>query len=147
MCEVCELCFSEDPPGDFSLRSVFCIFLKIPPLPLSYPRGDRFPEKIYIPQQGELRGYHGISVQALYYVFFSLLSNVYRHDSCRRSQTNSYIPHSPLPYPKKPSSIIKPSLNTRTPLDRVQPSPFPREITGHNPGDRSSCVIRPLRVT
>ena len=45
------------PPG------CFYIFLKISPLPLSYPRGDgdgdRFPQKIYIPPRGELRGYSG----------------------------------------------------------------------------------------
>ena len=146
MCEVCELCFSEDPPGDFPPRGVFYIFLKIPPLPLSYPRGDRFPQKIYFPPQGELRGYYGISAQAPY-VIFSLLPNVYRHDSFRRSQTNSYPPRFPLLYPQKPSSITKPSLNIGTPLDRVQPSPFPREIAGHNPGVRSSSVIRPLQVT
>ena len=38
------------PPG------VLYIFIKIPPLPLTYPRGDgdgdRFPQKIHIPRGG-----------------------------------------------------------------------------------------------
>ena len=58
------VCFSEDPPGTFP--SVFLFFIKITPLPLSYPRGDgdgdRFPHKIYIPPRGELRGYYGTRI-------------------------------------------------------------------------------------
>ena len=58
-----------NPPGDFSSRPgcfFSSSFFKIPPLPLIYPRGDgdgdgdRFPQKIYIPPRGELRGYYGI---------------------------------------------------------------------------------------
>ena len=43
----------------------YFLFLKIAPLPLIYPRGDgdRFPQKIYIPQRGELRGYYGLCHQ------------------------------------------------------------------------------------
>ena len=42
-CVGCVCCaFREIPRGPF-------FFLKIPPLPLSYPRGDRFPQKRYIP--------------------------------------------------------------------------------------------------
>ena len=43
------LCFSEDLLGDF-LPGVFFFFFKISPLSLSYPRGDGFPQKIYIPR-------------------------------------------------------------------------------------------------
>ena len=48
------MCFLEDPPGTF---------FKIPPLPLSYPRGDgdgdgdRFLNRMYIDLRGELGGY------------------------------------------------------------------------------------------
>ena len=49
--------FRKIPPGTFP-RGV--LFFKDPPLPLSYPRGDgdrdRFPQKIYTPPRGELRG-------------------------------------------------------------------------------------------
>ena len=63
MFEDCVLCFSEDPLGDFSPRGVF--FSKDPPLPLSYPRGDCFPQKTYIPPRGVLRGYYGIYTAAV----------------------------------------------------------------------------------
>ena len=52
MCEVCVLCFLEDPPGDFSHQ--FFFFLDPPSSCLSYIRGDRFPQKIYIPRGGNL---------------------------------------------------------------------------------------------
>ena len=58
MCEVCVLCFSEDSSGDFSPRGVFIFFKRSPPT-FELPRGDRFPQKIYIPPRGELRGCHG----------------------------------------------------------------------------------------
>ena len=47
VCEVCVLCFSEDPSGEFS------------------PRGDRFPQNKNISLRGELRGYYGIRGQGL----------------------------------------------------------------------------------
>ena len=47
VCEVCVLCFSEDPSGEFS------------------PRGHRFPQKKNIPPRGKLRGYYGIRGQGL----------------------------------------------------------------------------------
>ena len=55
MCEVCVLCFSEDPLEDFSPRGVFFFFC--------YPRGDRFPQKIYIPPgaNSEDIRYYGMS--------------------------------------------------------------------------------------
>ena len=54
MCEVCVLCFWENLPGDFSLRGVFYLFLTVPPLPLSYTRGDRdrFPQTNIHPVAG-----------------------------------------------------------------------------------------------
>ena len=52
-------CFSVDPPGDFSPVFFSSFFLKDPPLHLSYPRDDRFSQKIYISPRGELRGYYG----------------------------------------------------------------------------------------
>ena len=62
MCDDCVLCFSEDPLGTFP-PGVFS-FLKIP-LPLSYPRGDCFPQKTYIPPRGVLRGYYDIYTAAV----------------------------------------------------------------------------------
>ena len=50
MCEVCVLFFPEDPLGDFSSVFFFFFFLTIHPLPLNYPRGDHFPQKIYTPR-------------------------------------------------------------------------------------------------
>ena len=45
MCEVCVLCFSEDPSGDISPKKVF--FILSPTLELP-PTLDRFPQKNYI---------------------------------------------------------------------------------------------------
>ena len=57
MCVCCA--FRKIPSGTFP--PVF-FFSRSPPLPLSYPRGkgdrDRFPQKIYLPPRGELRGYY-----------------------------------------------------------------------------------------
>ena len=64
LCVWCVCCaFRKIPSGTFPPGGVFFFFFKIPPLPLSYPRGDgdRFPQKIYLAPRGELRGYYGIS--------------------------------------------------------------------------------------
>ena len=57
VCEVCELYVLEDPLGDFFPPGCF-FFFSIPPLPLSYPRGDRFPQK-YTSPRGANSGYYG----------------------------------------------------------------------------------------
>ena len=71
------LCFSEDPLGTFP--PVFFFFFKIPPTPLSYPRGDRFPQKRYIPPR--VLRYNSISrhfsMHPLY--LFQRLSTAYVH--------------------------------------------------------------------
>ena len=63
MCEVCVLCFSEVPPGDFSP----CFFLFF----LNDPRGDVivFRKKTFPrapPSRGEFRGYYGIYMVITY---------------------------------------------------------------------------------
>ena len=54
---VCVVLFGRFPRELFSPECFF--FLKISPLTLSYPRGNRFPKKIYILPRGVLRGYYG----------------------------------------------------------------------------------------
>ena len=56
------VCFSEDPPRDFSPRGFIYYFEKIPPyLRVTYSRGDgdRFPQKIQTPRGGISRGNYG----------------------------------------------------------------------------------------
>ena len=65
MCEVCVsiVCcaFRKIPSGTFTSGGIYFLFLKIsPPYLLSYPRGDCYPKKTYIPPRGVLRGYYGI---------------------------------------------------------------------------------------
>ena len=54
----------------------FYLFLKIPHIPLSYPRcdGDHFPQKIYILPRGELRGYCGILDEARAHIVWKNLT-------------------------------------------------------------------------
>ena len=55
------MCFSENLPGDVYPRGVFFNFFQRSPSTFElHPRGDRLPQKIYIPPRGELRGYCGI---------------------------------------------------------------------------------------
>ena len=57
--------FRKIPSGTFP--PVF-FFVKIPPVPLSYPRGDCFTKKTYIPPRGVLRGYHRSIVRSTWSV-------------------------------------------------------------------------------
>ena len=64
VCVRCACCaFREIPPETFSPGVFYFLFLKIPPLPLSYPRGDRdrFAEKNTHPPAGGTQriGYYG----------------------------------------------------------------------------------------
>ena len=60
--------FGGSPRGLF--LPFFFFFLKIPPLPLSYPRadGDRFPQKIYIPRGANSRGHYGRYIQRAQFI-------------------------------------------------------------------------------
>ena len=52
----------------------------VTPGPLSYPRGDRFPQKIYIPPRDELRGYYGSStgIAKAHHTFFYVVQTTYQ---------------------------------------------------------------------